>query len=434
MTILDIIQKKKTGIPLTPREIQFFIDGYVRGSIEDYQASALMMAIWFQGMNSEETVALTLAMRDSGDIVDLKAIPGIKVDKHSTGGVADTTTLVAAPLVAACGGKVAKMSGHGLGHTGGTLDKLESIPGVSVHISMKKFFKQVNEYGISVIGQTGDLVPADKKLYALRDVTATVDNISLIAASIMSKKLASGSDAIVLDVKTGSGAFMKSLQDAEALAKTMVDIGNSAGKKTIALVTDMNQPLGNAVGNILEVIEAIEILKGNEDGDLKRISIAIASEMLIVSGIARNNEEAESKIHQAIENGSGLKALQSMIQAQGGKPECVHNFELLPKALEEYDIISDRDGYIQSFDTEKIGLAALSLGAGRLKKSDKIDPAVGFWLKKRLGEKVTKGDVLARVYSGKKSDDEQCRERFMKGITIGSNAPDKPKLIYEKFE
>jgi len=431
MRIIDLILKKKRGDVLSREEIKFFIDGYVSGDIPDYQITALLMAIYFQGMNKQETTDLTLAMVDSGDRVDLSAIKGIKVDKHSTGGVADTATLIVGPLVAAAGGLVAKMSGRGLGHTGGTLDKLESIPGLNISQTMERFAEIVNTCGVSVIGQTGNLVPADKKLYALRDVTGTVDNVSLIAGSVMSKKLASGSDKIVLDVKTGSGAFMKDVRGAVELARMMVDIGTLAGKETLALVTDMNQPLGNAVGNALEVKEAIEILEGQHEGDLKVVSCALASRMLVLGEIFSGEDEAMSKINQVIENGEALRRFGQMIEMQEGNPEVVNNTGLLPAAGSIIEVKADKDGIIQSMKTEDMGMVALLLGAGRTKKTDIVDPAVGYWLKKRIGDSVKKGDVLADFHVNDRKNLDESIELFKKAIIIGKNPGNKINLIYD---
>ena len=434
MHMIDLIQKKKRGEILSKEEINYFINGYVAGNIPDYQVSALLLAVYFQGMNKQETTDLTLAMVNSGDRIDLSAVEGIKVDKHSTGGVADTTTLIVGPLVAAAGGKVAKMSGRGLGHTGGTLDKLESIPGLNVSQTMERFSEIVNSCGVSIIGQTGNLVPADKKLYALRDVTGTIDNVSLIAGSVMSKKLASGSDKIVLDVKTGSGAFMKDVNGAVDLARMMVDIGTLAGKEAYAYVTDMNQPLGNAVGNALEVKESIEILKGRYEGDLKTVSCTLAARMLIMGGIFTTEEDAMDKINQVIENGEALKRFGQMIAMQSGDPEVIHNTELLPKAGKIIEVKADRAGYIQSMETENLGMAALLLGAGRLKKDEVVDPAVGYWMKKRLGDSLKKGDVLAEFHVNDTKNLDESIELFRKSLTIGENPGTGVKLIYKAIE
>ncbi|RKX88340.1 MAG: pyrimidine-nucleoside phosphorylase [Spirochaetes bacterium] len=431
MRIIDLIIKKKRGGILSKEEIDFFIDNYVSEDIPDYQVSSLLMAICFQGMNKQETTDLTMAMINSGDTIDLSAINGIKVDKHSTGGVADTATLIVGPLVAAAGGLVAKMSGRGLGHTGGTLDKLESIPGLNISQTMERFAEIVNTCGVAVIGQTGNLVPADKKLYALRDVTGTVDNVSLIAGSIMSKKLASGSDKIVLDVKMGSGAFMKDVEGAVELARMMVDIGTLSGKETIAMVTDMNQPLGNAVGNALEVIEAIEILAGKHEGDLKTVSCALASKMLILGEIYSTEEEAMAKINQVISNGDALKRFGQMIEMQGGNSEVINNTGLFASAKSIIEVKAEEDGYIQSMNTENMGMVALLLGAGRTKKTDVVDPAVGYWLKKRIGDSVRKGDVLADFYVNDKKNLEESIALFKKSIIIGNKPGNKIDLIYE---
>ena len=434
MHITDIILKKRSGEVLTKEEIDFFIKGYVDGSIPDYQASALLMAIWFNGMNPQETTDLTLSMVASGDTVDLSAIDGIKVDKHSTGGVADTTTLVAAPLVAACGGRVAKMSGRGLGHTGGTLDKLESIPGLSIEQPMEVFQKLVNTIGLSVIGQTGNLVPADKKLYALRDVTVTVDNMSLIAGSIMSKKIASGADAIVLDVKTGSGAFMKTEEDSVALAQAMVDIGKLAGRSTVALVTDMNQPLGNAVGNALEVQEAIEILQGGHPGDLKEVTFALASWMLRLSGLAGSDDEAMEKLNKALSSGAALDSLRNMIKAQGGDPSVCDDTLKLPRAGRLVSVTAESSGWVAEMDNTEIGISAMLLGAGRQTKADVIDPAVGLWMKKRLGDEVKAGDELAVFHVNDEKNLDEALARFGAAVKIEGVKPEMIPLIYKVVE
>ncbi|HOV63874.1 MAG TPA: pyrimidine-nucleoside phosphorylase [Spirochaetia bacterium] len=430
MHIIDIILKKRNGGVLSHEEISYFVNGYVDGSIPDYQISSLLMAIWFRGMDPEETAALTLAMRDSGDTVDLSGIPGIKVDKHSTGGVADTTTLVAAPIVAACGGRVAKMSGRGLGHTGGTIDKLESIPGFSTEQSFETFSRIVRDVGLSIIGQTANLVPADKKLYALRDVTGTVDNISLIASSIMSKKLAAGSDAIVLDVKTGSGAFMKTIDASVKLAEIMVDIGKKAGKRIVALVTDMNQPLGNAVGNALEVREAIEILSGMHEGDLKAVSLALAARMIFLSGLSGSVKEAESMAADALDSGKALASLAAMIEAQGGDPNVTRDTGLLPEAASLIPVYAGASGYVTAMHTEEIGVAALLLGAGRMKKEDRIDPAVGIWLSRRIGDPVAEGEPLAVFHVNSRASLAESVERFRNAVVIGSKKPEPITLIH----
>ena len=435
MHVIDILRKKRNGVSLSREEIDFVVRGYVNDTIPDYQMAALLMAVWFRGMNKEETTELTLAMARSGDQVDLSAIPGIKVDKHSTGGVADTTTLVVAPLVAACGGRVAKMSGRGLGHTGGTLDKLESIPGFSVNQTMDRFVEIVADCGLAIIGQTANLVPADKKLYSLRDVTETVDNISLIASSIMSKKIASGADAIVLDVKTGSGAFMREPRDASELARTMVDIGQLAGRRTLALVTDMNQPLGNAIGNALEVEEAIEILQGKHRGsDLTTVSFALASQMLQACGICSAEDEALARLDQALASGAALERLARMIEAEGGERRVCDDPTLLPRARRSVEVRAPGGGYIARMDTQAMGISALLLGAGREKKEDRIDPAVGIWLKKRLGDRVERDEPIATFHVNNESSLEEAIRRFSAAVAITAEKPQTLPLIYGKVE
>ncbi len=434
MDIIEIISKKKIGEKLSKEEIDFFVDSYVKGSVADYQASALCMAICINGMDDEEISNLTFAMRDSGDIIDLSKIEGVLADKHSTGGVSDTTSLVAMPLAAACGCKIAKMSGRGLGHTGGTLDKLESIPGYDISIGAEKFFEIVNKIGVSIIGQTGDLVPADKKLYALRDVTGTVNSIPLIVSSIMSKKLASGSDVIVLDVKTGSGAFMENIDDARELAQKMVAIGNSAGKKVQALVTDMNQPLGNAIGNSLEVIEAIEILSGkHRDSDLAIVSFEIASRMVFLSGLAKTIEEAKSMVEQALEKGKGLKKFEEFVEAHGGYKKVVKNFSVMGEAETIVPIIAKKEGYLYSVKAARVGKAAMLLGAGREKKEDDIDYSVGIWIEKRVGDFVKEGDVLANFYVNSREKLEEAKETFYSALEFRNEAPESGELIYNIY-
>lgn len=430
MHFLDLILKKRNAESLSREEIDYFISNYVLGNIPDYQVSALLMAIWFSKMDERETADLTFAMRDSGVTVDLSAIEGIIADKHSTGGVADTTTLIMAPVVAACGLKVAKMSGRGLGHTGGTLDKLESIPGFSTDIAMDRFTKIVADCGMAIIGQTRELVPADKMLYALRDVTGTIDNISLIAASIMSKKLALGSDTIVLDVKTGNGAFMKDTEDADQLAAAMVKIGRQAAKHVIALVTDMNQPLGNAVGNALEVKEAIEILGGGHDGDLKDVSMRLAAQLLVASGLADNEDSADTCVMKALESGKALDTFSRMIEAQGGDPRVCEDTRLLPEAGQCLSLTAPFDGYINEIATDKIGTAALLLGAGRARKSDIIDPSVGIWMRKRRGDYVNRSEEIAVFHVNDTGNLEQAKLRFLNSLTLGPEPPKKNPLIY----
>lgn len=433
MRMVDLIEKKRNGHALSTEEIRFFINSYVDGTVPDYQAAAMLMAIWFRGMDKKETTDLTLTMVDSGDRIDLSAIPGIKVDKHSTGGVADTTTLVVGPLVAAAGGRVAKMSGRGLGHTGGTLDKLESIPGFSVAHSMTAFADIVKSCGVSVIGQTGNLVPADKKLYALRDVTGTIDNVSLIAASIMSKKIAAGADKIVLDVKTGSGAFMQRLDDAENLARMMVEIGTLAGRETCAFVTNMNQPLGNAVGNALEVEEAVLILRGEASGDLKDLSFDLAETMLLLGGVYPDPDSARSALDRALSSGEALHRFACMIEHQGGNPAVVNDTSLLPRASEVIPVPAARSGYLTSLDTTALGISALLLGAGRSRKEDIIDPAVGYWMKKRLGDPVEKGEALAEFHVNSRANLDEAVRHFQEAVEIGEEAPEAQALSFSSF-
>lgn len=429
--ITELIFKKKHGERLLESEIRQFVQGYISGEFPDYQVAALLMAIWFNGMSEAEIGALTMATIESGEKIDLSGIPGIKVDKHSTGGVGDTVTLIAAPLVASCGGRVAKMSGRGLGHTGGTLDKLESIPGFSVSQTKEEFERIVSDVGLAIVGQTGNLVPADKKLYALRDVTETVDCIPLIAASIMGKKIASGSDAIVLDVKTGNGAFMKEFDKSLSLANQMVKIGNSSGRTTMALITDMSQPLGNAVGNALEVREAIEILRGDYRGALAELSLATASWMLIVSGIADSEGGALDMLDSSLASGRGLDSLSRMIAAQGGDPRVTEDPGLLPTARREVAVTARRSGYVTSIDTEAIGMVAMLLGAGRVTKEDRIDPAVGLWMKKRLGDCISSQDTLAVLHVNDESNLDEAVQKLCDAIVIGDSPVDKPNLIHQ---
>lgn len=383
MRMYDLIVKKKAGGSLSEEEIGFMVEGYTQGSIPDYQMSAMLMAICFQGMDEEETLALTMAMKKSGEVLDLSLINGIKVDKHSTGGVGDKTSLALTPMVAACGIPVAKMSGRGLGHTGGTIDKLESFSGFSTEISTQKFIEQVNSIGIAIMGQTADLAPADKKLYALRDVTATVDNMSLIASSIMSKKLAAGADAIVLDVKTGSGAFMKKEEDSFALAKEMVKIGKGAGKNCIAVVSDMDQPLGYAVGNALEVKEAIETLQGKGPEDFTRLCLTLGTWMLLASGTVKEEAEAERMLLQTIREKTALKKLAEFVKAQGGDERAVYNTGLLPKAKIVQEVYTDTEGYVSHIACDEVGLVSMLLGGGRETKDSKLDLSVGLVLQKK---------------------------------------------------
>lgn len=431
MRMYDIIMKKRNGGELSREEIDFFIEGYTRGEIPDYQVSALMMAIYFRKMTESETLALTMAMENSGDMLDLSQIDGIKVDKHSTGGVGDKTSLALTPMVAACGIPVAKMSGRGLGHTGGTIDKLESFPGFSTALTTEQFIRNVNRIGIAIMGQTADLAPADKKLYALRDVTATVDNMSLIASSIMSKKLAAGADAIVLDVKTGSGAFMKEEADAKALAEEMVRLGKNAGRTTVAVISDMDQPLGYAVGNALEVKEAIETLKGNGPADFVELCMTLGSQMLIAGGKAADAEEARARLQAVIEDGSALKKLAEFVEAQGGDPGAVYDTELLPKASMIREIRSSEEGYISHIACDEVGICSLILGGGRETKESAIDLSVGIVLQKKVGDFVKKGDILAVIHAGQEEKLEEAQRRYLAACTITSEKPAKTPFIKE---
>lgn len=403
--VVDLIIKKRNGGILTTEEIKFLINSYVEGSIPDYQMSSLLMAIYFNPLTKKEIQDFTMTMLESGDQVDLSEIKGIKVDKHSTGGVGDKTTLVVGPIVSAVGLKLAKMSGRGLGHSGGTLDKLESIPGLSVELTSEEFFKQVNEIGLAVIGQTANITPADKKLYALRDVTGTIESEGLIAGSIMSKKLASGADNIVLDVKVGNGAFMKDLASAKSLAKTMVTLGNSLDRQTVAVLTNMEQPLGSAVGNSLEVIEAIETLKGHGPEDFRELCVSLASEIILVSGLVENIETAKSKVLNVLSNGEALDKLRLMIKAQGGNENVIDNYDLFGTADEIIELTYENkeEVFVESIDTTMIGNASVVLGAGRSKKDDIVDPQVGILIHKKIGDKLTNGDVIATIHSNGKN-------------------------------
>lgn len=429
MRMYDIIMKKRNGYELTEEEIRFFVEGYTKGEIPDYQASALMMAVYFQKMTEAETHALTVCMAQSGEMLDLSGIKGIKVDKHSTGGVGDKTSIALTPMVAACGLPVAKMSGRGLGHTGGTIDKLECFPGFCTDMETEQFVKNVNDIGIAIMGQTKNLAPADKKLYALRDVTATVDNISLIASSIMSKKLAAGADAIVLDVKTGSGAFMKTEEDAVLLAEEMVRIGNGAGRETIAVVSDMDKPLGNAVGNALEVKEAIDTLCGKGPEDFTELCMTLGSLMLIAGKKAADESEAVKMLKTVIEDGSALKKLAEFVKAQGGDPEAVFCPEILPKASLIFPVYAAREGYITHMECDKIGMVSLILGGGRVTKESQINPAVGIVLEKKTGDYVKQGDILAWLHA---DDEEKAKEAaacFTSAYSFGNVQPKKTALI-----
>lgn len=430
MRMYDIIHKKRNGGELSEEEIRFFIEGYTDESIPDYQAAALCMAVYFRGMTPKETSILTLAMAESGDQIDLGGIEGFTVDKHSTGGVGDKTSLIVVPIVASCGGKVAKMSGRGLGHTGGTVDKLESIPGFRTELNPDDFIKQVNGIGLCIVGQTGELAPADKKLYALRDVTATVESIPLIASSIMSKKLAAGSKGIVLDVKTGSGAFMKTVEESENLAKEMVAIGKSAGRSVTAVITNMDIPLGDSVGNSLEVIEAIKALKGDGESDLTEVCLTLAAQMLsMVTG--EDEKTCYSMAKGAIDNGLAINKLREMISAQGGNANVVDDYSLFKQPKYTAEIFSECDGYIEHTDAEKIGIASVILGAGREKKGDPIDPSAGIVLKKKTGDYVKKGEPLAVFYTDDEGKIEGAKQEFLDAFTFGNERTQPQKLIYK---
>ena len=433
MRMYDIIQKKRDGEALSEQEIKWFIEGYTRGEIPDYQAAALCMAIYFQGMNLEETTALTFAVRDSGDTLDLSDIDGLRVDKHSTGGVGDKTSLVVAPIVASLGVKVAKMSGRGLGHTGGTIDKLEAIPGFCTDLPMEKFKKIVNEVGIAIVGQNAELAPADKLLYALRDVTATVSSLPLIVSSIMGKKLAADDDCIVLDVKTGSGSFMKTAEKSRELAEWMVEIGKRAGKRMRALITDMDRPLGFAIGNGLEVLEAIQTLSGNGPEDLTELCVALSAHILELAEKG-NYAQCEKQAREAIASGSALAMLANMVQAQGGDKSYVLQPDKFPKAPFVKDVYATESGYVVGVDTEGYGVASLLLGAGRNTKEDVIDPTAGIYLRAKTGDFVKKGDVIATLYTSKKETFDGAEKRLLASTQIGQTAPEKQPLILDVVE
>lgn len=430
MRMYDLINKKKNNEELTKEEIEFIVKGYTKGEIPDYQMSAFLMAVCLNKMSHEETANLTIAMAQSGDMLDLKAIHGVKVDKHSTGGVGDKTSLVLSPMVASLGVPVAKMSGRGLGHTGGTIDKLESIPGFSTSLSPEQFIENVNRIKMAIVGQTANLAPADKKIYALRDVTATVDNISLIASSIMSKKLASGSDVIVLDVKTGSGAFMKKYEDSLALAKEMVQIGTLAGRPTYAVITDMNQPLGRAVGNAIEVKEAIETLSGNGPEDLLEVSVTLASYMLLGAGRVSTPEEGRALLLETIKNGSALDKFAEFVSAQGGDIAFVYNPQLFKTASIRYEVKAPKGGYVQEIKTDEVGMASVVLGGGRVTKDSVIDLSVGIIIHKKLGDKVTKNEPIATLYANDDEKRKEAEKRILNAYVIGRAKPVKPPYIY----
>lgn len=433
MRMYDIILKKRANLPLTDKEIRFVIDGYVKGEIPDYQVSALLMTIVFNGMNARELGTLTLAMAQSGNMVDLSNIDGITVDKHSTGGVGDKTTLIIAPLVAACGGKVAKMSGRGLGHTGGTIDKMESISNLKVSLEKDAFINQVNKIGLAVIGQSEGLAPADKKLYALRDVTGTVDSIPLIASSVMSKKLASGAQAILLDVKVGSGAFMKNIEDARELAKAMVDIGKGNGRSIKAILTDMDRPLGHAIGNALEIREVIDTLKGHGPEDLTHECIIMAAHMLVLSHMC-DYETALNRVQQALDSGAALERLRLMIEAQGGDSRVIDDDRVLTIGKFTYDVTSPQDGYITHMNTEQCGIASVMLGAGRTIKDGPIDYSAGIVMHKKTGDSVTVGESIATLYASDESLFTNAAQTYLEAITIGNTAPKVVDTILDIVE
>lgn len=436
MRMVDLIIKTRRGEPLSNDEICAIVNGYTSGSIPDYQMSAWMMAVCMNGMEPQQIAELTMAMIASGDTVDLSGLKGIKVDKHSTGGVGDSTTLIAAPLVAACGGTVAKMSGRGLGHTGGTLDKLESVPGVCIELTMERFKSIVDEIGLCVMGQTGDLVPADKKMYALRDVTGTVESIPLIASSIMSKKLAAGSDAIVLDVKAGSGAFMHTAEEAEKLARTMVKIGDHMGRRTMALITDMNQPLGLAVGNALEIIEAYDALSGKlpQNDPLLTVSLTLACKMLMLANLADNAGAAMAKLKAALDSGSALAKLKQMLKALGAQEEYIEHPEKIINVKQKLDIYTATAGYVGDMHADMIGISAQLLGAGRAKKGDNIDPAAGLVMHVRRGDKVSKNDALATMYINDAARLEEAKHTLLSAISIAAEPPAKIPMVYKEVD
>lgn len=430
MRMIDIIQKKKHGEVLTSEEIDFMVQGYTKGQIPDYQMSAFLMAVYFKGMNKEEIANMTLSFVNSGDKVDLSAIEGIKVDKHSTGGVGDKISLIVIPLVASVGVPVAKMSGRGLGHTGGTIDKLEAIEGFRTELNSMEFINNVNKYKMAIAGQSGNLTPADKKIYALRDVTATVDSIPLIASSIMSKKIASGSDAIVLDVKVGSGAFMKSVDEARELARTMVEIGKSLNRNTVAVITDMNQPLGHEVGNANEIREALEVLRGNGSEDETAVALTIASHMTVLGGAFNDFDTAYSHLTQLIKSGKAIEKLKELVRIQGGNPEVIDKPELLPQASSHVEVKASQDGYVTSIEAESIGISAMLLGAGRATKEDVIDFAAGITMVKKVGDQVKAGDTICVLHTNLKDCSEAEKVAF-NAFTIGKEKPEKIQYIHD---
>lgn len=429
MLMTDIIVKKRDGFKLTADEIKFFVDGYTNGEIPDYQMSALLMAILIRGMDREETLELTMAMMHSGETLDLSGIKGVKADKHSTGGVGDKTSLILCPMVAAQGVKIAKMSGRGLGHTGGTIDKLESFPGFNTGISEETFMANVNDFGIAIAGQTADLDPADKKMYALRDVTGTVPSIPLIVSSIMSKKLAAGADVIVLDVKSGSGSFMKTEDDAMELAENLTAVGKMAGKKTVAVITDMDEPLGNAIGNALEVKEAIEVLRGDKKGELLELCLTLGACILTEAGIAENDDEARQMLIRGIEDGSALNKLAQLVEGQGGDKNAVYNTGLLPSAPVRYEAICKQTGYVKHISAADVGLVSMHLGGGRVTKESEIDLSVGLILNKKVGDRVEAGESLGTIHATSMEKAEQAAELLRGCYTIVPDPVEKPAFI-----
>lgn len=430
MRAVDIIEKKKHGMVLSFEEIEYMVNGYTKDDIPDYQMAAFLMTVYFKGMNKKETSDLTLTFVNSGDRVDLSMIEGVKVDKHSTGGVGDKISLIVIPLVASVGVPVAKMSGRGLGHTGGTIDKLESIKGFKVEMTSDKFLENVNKYKMAIVGQSANLTPADKKIYSLRDVTSTVDSIPLIASSIMSKKIASGSDAIVLDVKVGSGAFMKSIDEARELARNMVDIGKSLGRETVAVITNMNQPLGHEVGNANEIKEAIRVLKGEGAKDETTVALTIASYMCILGGAFNDFDKAYNSLDEIIKSGKAIEKLKELIEIQGGDPELIDNPEKLPNAKKHIEVKAKKTGYIGAIDAEKIGIAAMLLGAGRQTKEDKIDHAAGVSLKKKLGDYINEGEIVAVLHTNLE-EHERAYDIILNALTISQEKPEEEEYIYD---
>ncbi|QRK04058.1 thymidine phosphorylase [Archangium violaceum] len=430
----ELIKAKRDGKRLAPEDIRAFIEAYTSGVVPDYQMSALCMAVFFRGLDSVELGAWTRAMLESGEVLDLSDTPGVKVDKHSTGGVGDKVSLSLAPLAAACGVPVPMISGRGLGHTGGTLDKLESIPGFKVDLPVSEYRRLVREVGCCLIGQTASVAPADKKLYALRDVTATVDCIPLIASSIMSKKLAEGIDALVLDVKVGSGAFMKKVEDARTLARTMIGIGAEMGRKVTALLTDMDQPLGRAVGNALEVVEAVEMLRGRAPADYTEVTLALTAEMLVLGGRAGSIAEARQKLEASVSDGSAVRKLKEIVQAQGGDPRAIDDYALLPQARATVDVVAPQEGFVTGIETEAVGLAAVALGAGRQRVDSRIDPAVGFTLLRKVGEPVKAGEPVVRVHYNDPAPVEEVKARLLAAYRFGPQAPAPRPLVVERLE